>query len=595
MSYTALYRKYRPQTFEEVIGQEPIIRVLKNQILSNQIGHAYLFTGSRGTGKTTTARIFARAINCLDNKNGSPCGKCEICRLPNNIDIIEIDGASSNRVETIREIKEQINYTPANSRYKIYIIDEVHMLSDSSYNALLKTLEEPPANVVFILATTEPHKLPATIISRCMRFDFRLLSVNEIASVINKAYLGAGIKADDDAINLIAQNGQGSVRDALSIADMCAGVQINKDTPLTYTEVLDILGASDYRVIAKLADSILSGDASKALNILNSLFSGGKSASSISRDLIQRLRDIAIAKIAQDAEKLLSLPKDIYEGLKKSAAAADANKITVCIDILSALEQDLRYGTNPKIALENAVIKASNILDDNFNAILSRLNELERKLKELTEKKSNFTQIENNDQEEADFNIQPKSILTLSSQAENEADKEQIDNKNTNIEHSGNLAPKSVQGVEINDDVVINERNLIDKHFYISDELWQESVQIDEGERLHGLLIEQLRLKNEFLLREALAASAVKMVYQNNTLVYYIKGENSYKLLSTEKALEIFSQCIGGVKVVLKKAEIKQSDTDATYKKLKDFAGTKLEIIKESNVFRKIKESKKNE
>ena len=224
MSYLALYRKYRSRTFEEIVGQKHITQSLINQINNNQVGHAYLFTGTRGTGKTSIAKIFARAINCMKPVKGSPCGKCDACKALGdnvNVDILEIDAASNNRVDEIRDLRERVKYPPVVGKYKVYIIDEVHMLTDSAFNALLKTLEEPPEYVVFILATTEVHKLPATILSRCMRFDFKLLSQKELEDHVKYVFKDSGIKYEDEAISIIATLGAGSVRDTLSIADMC--------------------------------------------------------------------------------------------------------------------------------------------------------------------------------------------------------------------------------------------------------------------------------------------------------------------------------------------------------------------------------------
>ena len=244
--YLALYRKYRPNMFDKIVGQEHITRTLQNQIKNDQIGHAYLFCGSRGTGKTTTAKVFARAINCLNPKNGSPCDECEVCKAlkeNNAIDIVEIDAASNNGVEEIRDLRDKVKYPPTVGKYKVYIIDEVHMLTTSAFNALLKTLEEPPSHVVFILATTEVHKLPATILSRVLRFDFKLINTETIAKLIANIFNESGIKAEQSAINLIAKAGQGSVRDALSIADMCASFANND---IKYKDVVEVVIAKAY-------------------------------------------------------------------------------------------------------------------------------------------------------------------------------------------------------------------------------------------------------------------------------------------------------------------------------------------------------------
>ena len=292
MSYTALYRKYRPTVFEDVIGQDHITETLKNQLKSGRVGHAYLFTGSRGTGKTTCAKIFARAVNCLEPINGSPCGKCKTCQAlvsASDIDILEIDAASNNRVDEIREIRERVKYPPVNGKYKVYIIDEVHMLTDSAFNALLKTLEEPPEFVIFILATTEAHKLPATILSRCMRFDFRLVSIELLAENIKKIFKAEGKKYEEEAVRYIAGAGEGSVRDSLSIADMCLSRSEGK---LTLSDVLDVLGAADRGKIRSLTESILTGNAREILVKIDELVSLGKSVGRIAKDVLLCARDL---------------------------------------------------------------------------------------------------------------------------------------------------------------------------------------------------------------------------------------------------------------------------------------------------------------
>ena len=257
MAYLALYRRFRPTGFKGLIGQEHIVRTLSNQIASGRIGHAYLFCGTRGTGKTSAAKIFARAINCLHPIDGSPCGECEVCKAlldPSNLDILEMDAASNNKVENVREIREKIQYPPVSGKYKVYIIDEVHMLTSEAFNALLKTLEEPPKHAVFILATTESHKLPSTILSRCMRFDFRIIPTKEIAELIARIYDEVGKTYDKDAVTAIARAGAGSVRDALSIADICVSY---RDGKLTYSDVLEVLGATDSSKITSMIKKIV--------------------------------------------------------------------------------------------------------------------------------------------------------------------------------------------------------------------------------------------------------------------------------------------------------------------------------------------------
>ena len=381
MSYTALYRKYRPAKFEDVIGQNHITETLVNQLKSGRVGHAYLFTGSRGTGKTTCAKIFARAVNCLEPVNGSPCGKCKVCEAlqdPSNIDILEIDAASNNKVDEIREIRERVKYPPVNGKYKVYIIDEVHMLTDSAFNALLKTLEEPPEYVIFILATTEVHKLPATILSRCMRFDFRLVSQDLLADNIRKIFDAEGKEYEDDAVRYIAGVGEGSVRDSLSIADMCLSRAAGK---LTLTDVLDVLGAADRGKIRALTESILSGDSKSILLGIDELTKLGKSVSRIAKDVLSCARDILAIKTGAET-LVIDTPENIAL-LREMAGAADANALTTVIRTLSAVDAELRYSVSPKIVLEAACLRGGKLLDSSADAYEARIARLEKAVEEL--------------------------------------------------------------------------------------------------------------------------------------------------------------------------------------------------------------------
>lgn len=317
MAHISLYRRYRPISFDEVIGQGHIVRTLVNQIKTDNISHAYLFTGTRGTGKTTVARIFARAINCENPVNGNPCGKCSACvelQKPGNMDILEIDAASNSTVDEIRDLREKVKYPPVIGKYKVYIIDEVHMLSTSAFNALLKTLEEPPSHAVFILATTDVHKLPQTILSRCMRFDFKLLSVKDISDNLKRIFDDIGKKYSEEAINLIATSAEGSVRDSLSIADMCASY--SGDT-ITYDDVLEVLGASDPHIVLDLVQAVLSHEVARALSIVDNLSNFGKNIAVLNKDVATTIRNVIYVKNCKNAESALKLPKDIYENFRR--------------------------------------------------------------------------------------------------------------------------------------------------------------------------------------------------------------------------------------------------------------------------------------
>ena len=384
MSYLALYREFRPKTFDEIIGQEHIVRTLVNQIKTDKVGHAYLFCGARGTGKTTAAKVFARAINCLSPKNGSPCGECEVCKKlenPANLDIVEMDAASNNKVENVRDIRDKVQYPPVACRYKVYIIDEVHMLTAEAFNALLKTLEEPPAHAVFILATTEVHKLPATILSRCLRFDFKLIPTPTIARLIGNIYDKIGKKYTSEAINAIARAGEGSVRDALSVADVCVSYS---DGELTYDDVIEVLGTSDRTHIENLVSFIADGDTGGILSCVDELCMHGKSVSVLNRDVCTVIRDLLVIKTCTDPQAILGLPKDKSEELKKLADKTDVHALLRYLELFSAAEADLKYSTHPRIVFETAAVKAGMPQTDyNIDALLARMSALEKRLQEL--------------------------------------------------------------------------------------------------------------------------------------------------------------------------------------------------------------------
>lgn len=383
MSYLAIYRRFRPSTFDKMVGQEHVVQTLVNQINSDRIGHAYLFCGARGTGKTSAAKIFARAINCLHPVNGSPCGECEVCKAlsdPANLDILEIDAASNNKVENIREIRDKVQYPPVSARYKVYIIDEVHMLTTEAFNALLKTLEEPPKHAVFVLATTEPHKLPATILSRCMRFDFRLVPDKTIAALISEIFDELGKKYNDEAILAIARAGEGSVRDALSVADLCVSYTNEK---LTYNDVIAVLGASDSRVTARLVENIFKGESGKVLETIDELIDLGKGVGVLNKDVSAHLRDVMVAKTCKNAREILSIPESEFALIEKNAELADVHRILRATEIFAGVENDLKYSTHPRVVFEAAAMRASMPEQDyNIDALLARIAKLEKAVAE---------------------------------------------------------------------------------------------------------------------------------------------------------------------------------------------------------------------
>lgn len=387
MSYLALYRRYRPTTFENLVGQEHIVKTLVNQIEGDKIGHAYLFTGTRGTGKTSVAKIFAKAINCLEPVNGSPCGKCAVCKAledPSNIDVVEIDAASNNGVNEIRDLREKVQYPPVSSKYKVYIVDEVHMLTGPAFNALLKTLEEPPKHAVFILATTEVHKIPATILSRCMRFDFKLISTELIADLISKIYDEQGKDYEKEAVFAIAKAGEGSIRDALSIADIAISYGSGK---LTYNDVMEILGSSNSDILIQLVESIVTSKTGDALTTIDNLAGLGKSIGVLIKDVTSIVRDLLVIKTCDNANDILALPTKKFDTYKKILFDVPEQRLLRVLEIFSNAENLLKYTNHPRIIFETATIKASKPdADYNIDALISRISALENKLNEIEKK-----------------------------------------------------------------------------------------------------------------------------------------------------------------------------------------------------------------
>lgn len=352
MEHLALYRKYRPSTFDEVVGQEHITRALKNQIATGNVGHAYLFTGSRGIGKTSIARILARAVNCLDNQNGSPCGKCETClklENQNDINIIEIDAASNNRVDDVRELREKVKFTPVDAKYKVYIIDEVHMLTDSAFNALLKTLEEPPKHVIFILATTEAHKLPATILSRCIRFDFRLVGLENLVDLLKKVLDSEDIEYDDEALKAIALAGEGSVRDTLSIADSVIAYSIGK---VTLDGVQKVLGSTDESLMVEYYDKLKDKDIGGLLELVNKLDESGKNMSILVKDLSKHARNLLVCKSCSSPNDILCMAEESFNKLKKQSEEFEEKVLISYMQAFGGAENELRYTISPRLLLE---------------------------------------------------------------------------------------------------------------------------------------------------------------------------------------------------------------------------------------------------
>ena len=381
MAYRALYREWRPRDFSHVVGQAPIIGTLRNQVVTNRIAHAYLFCGSRGTGKTSTAKILAKAINCLQPENGDPCGKCENCLRADNeetLDVIEIDAASNNGVDEMRELRDTVKYPPQYGKYKVYIIDEVHMLSTSAFNALLKTLEEPPAHIVFILATTEPQKLPETILSRCQRFDFGRIPSTEIAGRLKEAAEGSGARVSDGALMMIARAAEGGMRDALSILDMCLGYSDQVDETL----VRSILGTSDTSFLFEFSNALAEQDASKVYLMIDRLMRDGKDPAVFAKDVCRHIRALLIAKTSpEDVSMIMDISRDEATEFVRQSELMTVSRLMKILDLFMALETEMRYASTPRMALENASIKSClRIEETDTQALQDRIIELEKRI-----------------------------------------------------------------------------------------------------------------------------------------------------------------------------------------------------------------------
>jgi len=384
MGYTALYRKWRPPVFEDVKGQDHIVTALKNQIKTGRIGHAYLFCGTRGTGKTTIAKILAKAVNCESPVDGSPCGECALCRAIDagaSMNVVEIDAASNNGVDNIREIRDAVQYSPSEGKYRVYIIDEVHMLSTGAFNALLKTLEEPPSYVIFILATTEVHKIPVTVLSRCQRYDFRRISGETIALRLKEMADAEGIEADDDAIRYVAKKGDGSLRDAISLFDQCVAFYYGQR--LDYDKVLQALGAVDNEVFSAFFRNIINEDAIGCIKQIDSMLLEGRELGQFVSDFIWYLRNMLLIKTADVSEEAIDMSSADKERLREDAAMIEAETIIRFIRVLSELSSQMRYSTGKRVLLEIAVIKLTKPeMELNLDSMLERIEKVEKKLEQ---------------------------------------------------------------------------------------------------------------------------------------------------------------------------------------------------------------------
>jgi len=418
----ALYRKFRPDGFEDVKGQDAIVKTLRNQIKAERIGHAYLFCGTRGTGKTSVAKIFAKAVNCEHPAEGSPCGECAMCRAiasGASMNVIEIDAASNNGVDNIREIREEVAYRPTEGRYKVYIIDEVHMLSIGAFNALLKTLEEPPEYVIFILATTEAHKIPITILSRCQRYDFKRITIDTISDRLRELIEKEHLDVEEKAVRYIAKMADGSMRDSLSLLDQCAAFYIGER--LTYDHVLEVLGAVDTEVFSRLLRELLSMDVYRVIGTVEELVMQGRELSQMAADFTWYLRNLLLVQGSDHMEDILDVSTENLAQLKEEAQMIDSETLIRYIRIFSELTSQLKYATQKRVLLEVTLIKLCRpAMDTNQDALLDRIRAVEKQLEAGIPVQSGQTKAAYADQEE----MQPAGVKPELPKALNEDVKE---------------------------------------------------------------------------------------------------------------------------------------------------------------------------
>ena len=636
MSYLALYRKFRPDTFKKVIGQDHIVRTLTNQIKGSMIGHAYLFCGSRGTGKTSVAKIFARAVNCLDPQDGSPCNRCSVCAAlsdPSNIDIVEIDAASNNRVDEVRDIRDKVMYLPSSGKFKVYIIDEVHMLTDSAFNALLKTLEEPPRHVIFVLATTEVHKLPATILSRCMRFDFKLVSPDRITALLQDIFKDIGKAYDIEALTAISRAGEGSVRDALSVADLCVSYS---DGKLTYPDVLEVLGAADGGKMLELCRDILAQDSGSVLTSLDGLLSLGKGVPLLCRDLASTIRDLCVVKLSADAKEILGFPADIFESYKQVAGSAPAQRLLRCLEIFSHTESELRFALSARVVLETAVLRAARPESDWLpEALASRVSVLEEQLKAYESGAVRTVSVQGNSTSAAAHNTAAQNTgrpQSAAQQAEfpqfsarenqpvsqrskpSEAAQSQAEGSYAHSQQAATPKPLDRFTREIVDLQARGSADTLpsppDYHDdYYADEGFPEEPPPEEApqaaphtaapsprakaplpvseessvevQKVWGKLLRSLRQSGQFLLHPV--CRELKAVKENDTLVILTRTKQEYDILNLDGNLKVIKDFLNGegypaVEVRQPGAAERKSQAKRDYSELKELMGDDLEI-----------------
>lgn len=468
--YQVLYRKYRPKVFSDVYGQEHVTRTLLNEIKENRVSHAYLFTGSRGTGKTTCAKILAKAVNCENSQDGEPCGECEVCRGIDSgslFDVVEIDAASNNSVNDIRDLREEVNYTPTRCKYRVYIIDEVHMLSPGAFNALLKTLEEPPAHVIFILATTEVHKLPATILSRCQRFDFKRIKPEIMSLRLKEVADKEGISIDDDAAMLISRIADGGLRDGLSILDQCAG----KSKKVTASVVSDVAGLAGREALYDLSDAVFSKNSAKALDTIASLYNGSYDMERLCSEMISHFRNFLIVKTVKNNRELIVCTDDEFDIIKDNASKFTLESIIYSLDLMQNTLAVIKSGANARIEMEMTFVKLCNpLLESSNDSLLERISALELAVKT--------------------GNISVKNVNSPSSEIKFETEKDFQDASSISEKSAEKIEEKSLnnESFENNFD---DKDSKTEKENRVSDS--QKSVDVQTEERKDNSFVQQNR------------------------------------------------------------------------------------------------------
>lgn len=538
MEYTSIYRRFRPTTFDDVIGQNHIVRTLTNIIKSGKIGHAYLFTGTRGTGKTSCAKIFARAVNCLSPKNGSPCGECEVCKKlaeSSGVDVIEIDAASNNGVDEIRTLKENVMYRPSIGKYKVYIIDEVHMLSASAFNALLKTLEEPPEHIVFILATTEVQKLPQTILSRCIRFDFRLIETEELIKLLKRIYGELGVGYDERALVKIAVCGEGSVRDTLSVADMCMSYCGDY---IGYEDALEVLCATDFSTLDSLAVAILDGNVGKSLDESDRLLRMGRVT--LGRDLANYYNELITVKNVPNY-KPKTMTKEEFEALKNRADKYSTYRISRVMEIMAGMENQLRFASQPRILMEANIIKSCELITEtSADGMAGRIRDLEAQLDYL--KKNGVT----------------VSSVSTSVSAENPTRPPVKDSVNVAVERTSVPQAKKKDITELL--AAAGEEKKTEELVFSESEI-NESANA-EAKEIWSRVQEKLSLSNEMMLRMMCEGINSGMTISAGEFVLTVGDNATYENMNRPQANKTMNELIaeetnGKLKFVCRKKEEK--------------------------------------